>query len=165
MGFALTVEGLPSSAHCACCPPVQVAAYRGWLGVLQAVLQVCPAAVDAKGSEGTTPLHLAILQDRRECAKHLLAKGANVDSRVPQGGAAPLHYSVNRLQLEMVQLLCDSGADVNAKTHRGASPLDMLPRNIASEEEKKRAADITRNISLRGGVAFCTAVTVAVAGS
>ena len=60
------------------------------------------------------PLFTAIKEGRPDQVRTLMAKGADVNLRVPSG-STPLMYAADGDKLEIVRLLLKSGADVNAK--------------------------------------------------
>lgn len=68
-----------------------------------------------------TPLSQAVLKGDLESAKALLAGGADVNGRNPDGGTA-LHVAALMGRAESVQWLIDQGADVNARDQTGQSP-------------------------------------------
>jgi ankyrin repeat protein len=81
------------------------------------------AEIDARDTEGMTPLCLAAGHGRTLVAKLLLEKGANIDTTC-KGDYTPLHLAAWNGHDEIVDLLLQRGADVNAKV-AGASALWM----------------------------------------
>lgn len=50
----------------------------------------CRALLDAKDSDGETPLHYAALNGHLDCVKHLVRNGADVNL-TDEEGSTPLH--------------------------------------------------------------------------
>jgi ankyrin repeat protein len=81
------------------------------------------ADVDARASEGSTPLHFAA--ERFYCravAELLLARGATVDAKNDEGDT-PLHRAARHGGKDMVRLLLDNHAEVDARAKDGGTPL------------------------------------------
>ena len=82
------------------------------------------ADVNARTSDGKTPLHTAALQGSHEVAKLLIAGGADVNAK-GGSGMTPLHMASRG---EVAKLLIAKGADVNAKYYGGKTPLHWAAR-------------------------------------
>ena len=80
------------------------------------------ADVNAKSSDGSTPLHDAAYYGRTVIAELLIAKGADVNAKDDDQGRTPLHWANSTK--EIADLLIAEGANVNAKTKFGETPLD-----------------------------------------
>jgi ankyrin repeat protein len=78
----------------------------------------------AKGSNGGTPLGLAVTNNQVEGARFLIDRGANVNVRRNQN-TSYLHQAVQNANPQIVELLLDGGADVDVKTNNGKTPLDL----------------------------------------
>jgi ankyrin repeat protein len=77
------------------------------------------------GSNGYTPLHMAIFSiNHKKIVQMLLAKGADVNARAASG-ATPLYFAVMRDQKDDAQLLLDHGANVNLADAYQNSILDV----------------------------------------
>ncbi|NKB72117.1 MAG: hypothetical protein GKR89_33990 [Candidatus Latescibacteria bacterium] len=85
------------------------------------------AAVDAlhAARTKTTPLHWAAAAGAIECAKILLAHGAEVDAR-DSTKETPLHRAGT---VEVLWLLAESGADLNPQDNKGRTPLHLATFN------------------------------------
>jgi len=80
------------------------------------------ADVNAQDSFGMTPLHTAVISNRRDVAELLIARGADINARSHRG-QTPLFWAVTRNHKEMAEWLIAHGADVNAKDNYGITSL------------------------------------------
>ena len=88
------------------------AAGRGELARLNALLELHPELIDARGGEGVrTALHQAVFGDREAAVKLLLERGANPNIRCEGDNAYPLHFAVEKGRFPMIRLLVEHGAD------------------------------------------------------
>ena len=94
------------------------AAQSGDIAALRAHLDAHPHLVDALGGGGfqkATALHLAVLNNRHDAIRLLIARGADLDARDFPDNASSLHFAAARGDLETVGLLVEAGADVEGK--------------------------------------------------
>jgi ankyrin repeat protein len=107
-------------------------------GNIEAVKQhlAAGANVNAKDTNGWTPLHLAALNGQKETTEILIAEGADVNAG---DKITPLHYAAQYGEKEIVELLISKGADVNAENYEGKTPLDR-----AIEYNQPETADLLR---------------------
>ena len=95
-----------------------------------------------------TPLHLAI--GHKEIIKILIAKGADVNTKVLNGGT-PLHLAVGEHRMGAVELLIANDADVNAKIEvgelKGQTPLDI----VTHPDNPNASAEIPDLLRKHGG--------------
>ncbi|MPQ99914.1 ankyrin repeat domain-containing protein [Modestobacter sp. I12A-02628] len=95
-------------------------------GVVEAVA-TSPAllrrTVEHEGTDGWTPLHLAVATGRADLVEALVDAGADLGARTEQG-LTPLHVALGRA-LGLVEVLCRLGAEVDAPT---AAWLGDVPR-------------------------------------
>lgn len=64
-----------------------------------------------------TPLHVAVMEDRKDIVAFLLAKGAPVNELQQQNNFTPLHFAALKNRLEVAELLLSKGAFINAKAN------------------------------------------------
>ncbi len=142
--------------------PIFLAVYRAYPRVLKLLIEH-GANVNAKNSEGSTPLHMAVyytihkdegisLENRAIVLEALLKHGAkpNVWDKGYKGYAeskTPLHVAAGLGHGKFASLLIEHGADVNAIEMGSTGP--RTPLDIAIANERKKAADILRK---HGGV-------------
>lgn len=88
---------------------------------IQAMIKDSPDLINARNSDGLTPLHLAILRAQAVVAKFLLASGADVNVRA--NNETPLHMAARLGHKSLVELLLNNGADVNAGKTSSDTPL------------------------------------------
>jgi ankyrin repeat protein len=101
------------------------------------------ADVKTQDISGTTPLHLAALNNHKEIAEQLIRKGAEIDAR-NEDGKTPLYYSINH-SLEIAELLISHGANVNAEDVYGQTPLFKVHKcNTFMELLVKNGADVNK---------------------
>src|SRR2546421_2562411 len=86
-----------------------------------------------------TPLQGAVVGNRIELARLLIARGAKLSPR-GEGGASPLHECAGNGAIEIARLLLDHGADINAKNDEGKTPLA-----IALEYKQPQMAQLLRD--------------------
>ena len=97
------------------------------LGALKARLEPVRRLIDAGADlngEGWTPLHYAIFGGHKEVIALLIAKGAMLDARAPNGQTA-LMLAVKLGALGLVQQLIDADADMDLADFDGLSPLRL----------------------------------------
>ncbi|XP_010438551.1 PREDICTED: acyl-CoA-binding domain-containing protein 2-like [Camelina sativa] len=80
--------------------------------------------IDAKDSEGRTPLHWAIDRGHFNIAKVLVDKNADVNAKDNEG-QTPLHYAVVCDREAIAEFLVKKKANTAAKDDDGNSPLDL----------------------------------------
>ena len=82
------------------------------------------ANVNARDSNGQTPLHLARTGDS---ARMLVDAGADVDARTDSSRRTPLHSRAAdwAIRIDVARALIDAGADVNALDSEDKTPLDL----------------------------------------
>lgn len=89
-----------------------------------------------KGAEinlaGWTPLHYAVFGGNQEILGLLIARGAKLDARAPNGQTA-LMVAVKLGKLDLVKMLIDADADMDIADYEGVSAL-QLARKLGQTE-------------------------------
>lgn len=81
--------------------------------------------LNARDTDGSTPLHCAAWKGEKEMVAFLLGAGADVSihNTNDHWGTTPLHAAAHANQAAIVQLLLDAGADTNAVDMNGNTPM------------------------------------------
>jgi len=88
--------------------------------------------VNAKNSDGNTPLHWAASRGHLKLGKYLLLKGAKINAK-NGSGYTPLYNAAWTGRLETARFLISKGADVNSKDILGNTPLYVAARENRME--------------------------------
>lgn len=72
------------------------------------------ADVNKSDSEGTYPLHFAVIDECIDIVKYLIEKGADVN-KADSAGRYPLHIAVLFEYIDIIQILEENGADASKK--------------------------------------------------
>jgi uncharacterized protein len=116
--------------------PLHDAAGKGDLATVETLLAE-GAKLDERGTNGETPLILAVLAGNDAVAELLIEKGAAIGGR-NAGGFTPLHAAAYAGDHGIAELLIERGADANdAQNKSGVTPL--FP---AIEENQKEVAEL-----------------------
>lgn len=110
-----------------------------FLGDLASVKALADGRVDVNQSDGNgyTALQLACTAGRVDCARHLLAKGADVNVK-GNGGSTPLHAGARNGHVDVLQLLLSiPKVDVNAVSKDGRTAL-----HVAAEHDHNDTAQL-----------------------
>lgn len=101
------------------------AAKNGQAAKLRDLLAGDPALIDARDTDGSTPLHCAAWKGQQEVVALLIKAGADVNAHNNNDhwGTTPLHAAAHANQAAIAQLLIDHGADLNAKDREGRTPM------------------------------------------
>ncbi|HOS71341.1 MAG TPA: ankyrin repeat domain-containing protein [Bacteroidales bacterium] len=100
-----------------------IAAASGYSSEIERLIKA-GADVDAKSSQGATPLFFAIINKRAEAVKTLVDYGANVNE-LSLYNENPLLLAINVNDLHIAEILIRNGADVNFKNRAGVTPLHV----------------------------------------
>ena len=105
------------------------AAALGDTAEVEAILARDREAVQARSSDGWTPLHLAAFMGHADVARILLDHGADLEAVSTNSIAnRPLHAALaGKSVTEVIELLIARGADVNARAE-----LDLTPLHLAA---------------------------------
>jgi len=113
------------------------------------LLLASKADVNAKDSNGDTPLLYAAGEEHKDVAELLLANKADVNAR-NSNGWTPLHEAAMDGQKDMVELLLAHGADINARNNRGETALHMVSA-LATDSRYKLGTELgKRNQDMAG---------------
>lgn len=101
------------------------AAKSGQVEKVKLLLAADPRLVDARDSDGSTPLHCATWKGHPEVVALLLDAGADVNAanNNEHWGTTPLHAAAHANQAAIAQMLIDHGADLNAQDLTGQPPM------------------------------------------
>jgi len=101
--------------------PLMMASIEGDLPVVKTLVIQKHAMVN---HIGWTPLHYACSKGQLEVAQFLVANGAIVDSRSPNG-TTPLMMAVQSGNEQLIKFLLDKGADLQLRNAQGLSAIDF----------------------------------------
>ena len=101
------------------------AAKSGDVGTLKSLLAQDSSLLNARDSDGSTPLHCATWKGHPGVVAALLEAGADVNAvnQNEHWGTTPLHAAAHANQAAIAQMLLDHGADVKAKDVEGRTPM------------------------------------------
>lgn len=103
--------------------PLQRAVLNGaGPGMLGLLLNYRGMDIDARGAEGYTALHMAIMKEEVGVVALLIEGGADVEAR-DDDGLTPLHIAVAQGDLSIIESLLGNGADVNTANAYGTTAL------------------------------------------
>ena len=119
---------------------LQLAAWGGHLPAVQWLLER-GAPIDRQGNQWSA-LHYAVFNGHGKVARDLMARGANINARAPNG-ATPLMMAAREGHLEQARELLEAGANASLQSDWGDNALTMamrynhlrLAKMIASPEE------------------------------
>lgn len=96
------------------------------LGDLNALKHFCEIGknIDERDSEGSTPLHIAILEGYFNIVQYLVKKGAKIDEK-NRWGDTPLAYAIELGRLDIIKFLIAYGADIHIKLEGDATYLHL----------------------------------------
>jgi ankyrin repeat protein len=138
--------------------PLFMAAQKGHLEVVRALVTELGADVNQATQDGATPLLIAAGKGHLKVVRALVTElGADVN-QAAQNGVTPLLIAAQEGHLEAVRaLVMELGADVNQATQDGTTPLLLLVLRGARIETRRakelgvRLMDVERVASERGG--------------
>ncbi|CCA73881.1 related to 26s proteasome subunit p28 [Serendipita indica DSM 11827] len=123
---------------------VQQAAQENKLGLLRALLETNPEALDSLDDDGRTPLHWAASVGAKEIVQFLLGMKAQVDKPDLSGWTA-LHMATSAGHQEVVVELLGAGADVKRTNDKGLTALHYAASRSRTEIGRlllERGADV-----------------------
>ena len=142
---------------------LHVAAGRGSVPIIDALLEDTKADVQALDANANTPLDSAVLHGQLAAVETLLRHHADVKYVHPLDGCGALHEACMRGFATLLQPLLDAGADPSARDRFGQTPLDIalayknanvvaallrLGQNL--KESQKIAEETMQSATLRG---------------
>lgn len=102
--------------------PLHEAAYNGEIDSALKLLR-SGSDINAKTQDSKwTPLHLAVVEHKKEMVEFLLTHGANPDMK-DESGETPLHLAADNDDIECVKMLIQHHANVNARDTYQCAPL------------------------------------------
>lgn len=101
--------------------------------ILEEVLKVDPALVNACDQDGYTPLHRAAYEGHTHIIQFLLERGAQIENRTNDGWTS-LHSAANWGHAGAAGMLLRHGADINAQTDGLHTPLHLAAVNSTNSE-------------------------------
>ena len=89
------------------------------------LLDADPALINARDSDGSSPLHCASWKGHVDAVSLLLQRGADVadENQNSHWGGAALHAAAHGNQKAVAEVLIQHGADVNQVSFKGTTPL------------------------------------------
>jgi len=101
------------------------AAKSGDVATLKSLLSNDSSLLEARDSDGSTPLHCATWKGHQNVVAALLTAGADVNAVNQNGhwGTTPLHAAAHANQAAIAKMLLDHGADTKAKDMEGRTPM------------------------------------------
>src|SRR5215467_1841193 len=97
------------------------AAKKGDTAKIKELLALDRELMQARDSDGSTPLHCATWKGHQEVVSVLLKAGADVNAQNTNDhwGTTPLHAAAHANQAAIAQLLIDHGAQLDAQDREG----------------------------------------------
>jgi ankyrin repeat protein len=97
-------------------------------------------AIDSRGCDGDTPLHVLLWRKDTDGTKLLIAAGADTNA-VGDMGETPLHVAVSQELLDVIEALLSAGASPDIRSEFGDTPRERAAaRGGVAAELLKRAA-------------------------
>ena len=100
------------------------AAKTGDVTSIKALLSSDPRLIEARDSDGSTPLHCAVWKGHQQAVAALIKAGADVNAvnQNDHWGTTPLHAAAHANQVAIAELLLAHGANPKAKDDEGRTP-------------------------------------------
>ncbi len=121
--------------------PLHIAARKGNLRVVQALLSGSQTNVNIQSKTGETPL---CYTDSPVIASCLLARRAN-PNKGDKAGNTPLHRAILTENWELADILLQKGADINIENDDGFTPINVAQSVEAVQYLLDHGADPTRS--------------------
>lgn len=104
------------------------AARNGDLKRVRELLNINPGLLNEKDTKGFTPVHCAVVGDKREVVSFFIDKGADLNAK-NKNGLSPLFTALDRGRNSIAVLLIKNGADLNFKGYLNRNLLHMAARS------------------------------------
>ncbi|KAK4058123.1 hypothetical protein OIO90_000862 [Microbotryomycetes sp. JL221] len=102
--------------------PLHLAAGRGYVKMVQYLVEDAGALPEVEDSEGETALHKASYRGHLNVCQYLIERGVSVNV-ADRDGWTPLHNAASRGWLDIARLLADAGATIDASSKHRYTPL------------------------------------------
>ncbi|XP_006009506.1 ankyrin repeat and SOCS box protein 11 isoform X2 [Latimeria chalumnae] len=122
--------GAKPQLECLLASPIHETVKRGHRECMETLL-ANGVNIDQEVPHFGTPLYVACMFQRIDCAKKLLELGASV--HLGKLSDAPLHAAARNSSAEVINLLIDYGADTKSRNAEGKRPLELAAPNSAVE--------------------------------
>jgi ankyrin repeat protein len=122
------------------------AAKRGGLPDVYELVKKDKALLNARDTDGSTPLHCAAWKGHVEVVEALLDAGAKINdhNQNDHWGTTPLHAAAHGNQKKVVELLIARGADLNARNLNDRTPIgETVFHNCTAIAKLLKAAGAT----------------------
>lgn len=116
--LALALTGSTAAEN----PDIFEAVGGGSVEAVRALIESRPSLLRERNGEGQTPLHAAVIGEKKDVASFLLERGAAVDE-ADMWRRTPLFYAAQADDLPIAKLLIAKGADVNSQDSQRTSIL------------------------------------------
>lgn len=104
--------------------------------IVKVLLERFKMPADTRNANQGTPLHVAASQAQYNCAKILIAHGADLNSQA-KDGATPLHFACfkgkKQGHIDCIKLLLEKGCDANPQMKNGVTPMNIAVKRNNSE--------------------------------
>lgn len=125
---------------------IQVAAGKGDLQTVKALLAKDPALIKDADADGRTALHHACFEGKTDVVVFLLDQGAEINRKETKYDLTPLHMAAWKGQAEVIRVLLDRGADLNARERDNETALFYA---AASDSVESVALLLSRGADLK----------------
>ena len=120
------------------------------------------ADIEAKDSDGWTPLHLKVGRGNLKVTKYLVEKGAQIDAR-NKDGDTPLHIASYNGEFEIVKFLIQHSAQVDARNKQNKTPFDLadekehfeIAKYLLEKKKELQSNNPPNNISAKALCIIC----------